>query len=98
MPPGINSFNVFRAEERPEPARFPVLLRHEDDHDRPLQNLVESQEELDRALEGLRATGVPLRGILVVGFCAEPYSEALWHKWGTFGVGAEPVAGPYRRG
>jgi hypothetical protein len=84
---GINSFNVLRAEERPEPARFPVFLRHEDDHEQPLQNLIESQEELDRALECLRATGVPLRGILVVGFCAEPYSEALWHKWGTFRVG-----------
>jgi hypothetical protein len=84
---GINPFNVLRADERPEPARFPVFLRHEDDHEHPLPNLIESQKELDRTLEYLRATGVPLRGILVVEFCAEPYSEALWHKWGTFRVG-----------
>ena len=80
---GINPFNVFRAESRPEPKRFPVLLRHEDDHRRPLTNLVESQAELDEALEDLRASGVPLRGILVIEFCAEPYCEGLWHKWGT---------------
>jgi hypothetical protein len=84
---GINPFNVLRAEERPEPARFPVLLRHEDDHWRPLPNLIESQTELDRALADLRAEGVPLRGTLVVEFCAEPYSDGLWHKWGTFRVG-----------
>lgn len=84
---GINPFNVLRADERPEPARFPVLLRHEHDHARPLPNLVKNQDELEGALENLRAGGVPLRGILVVEFCAEPYSEALWHKWGTFRVG-----------
>ena len=30
---------------------------------------------------------MPLRGLLVIEFCAEPYSEGLWHKWGTFRVG-----------
>ncbi len=84
---GINPFNVFRAEEQPEPTRFPVLLRHEDDHWRPLPNLIANQKELDEALVRLRADGVPLRGILVVEFCGQPYSAQLWHKWGTFRVG-----------
>ena len=32
-------------------------------------------------------TSVPLRGVVVVEHCAEPYSDGLWHKWGTFRVG-----------
>ena len=31
----INPFNVHRAEEQPHPERFPVFLRHEDDHTSP---------------------------------------------------------------
>lgn len=85
---GINPFDVVRAEERPKPMRFPVLLRHEDDHKPPLPNLIESQEDLDSSLEHLRQTGVPLRGILVIEFCGQPYSGTLWHKWGTFRVGS----------
>jgi hypothetical protein len=84
---GINPFNVLRAEEQPRPARFPVLLRNEDDHWRPLPDLIESQAALDSALEKLRAGGVPLRGLLVIEFCGQPYSDTLWHKWGTFRVG-----------
>ncbi len=63
---GINPFDVWRAEEDPKPTRFPVLLRNEDDHWRPLPDLIESQEELDRSLKYLRDKGVPLRGILVI--------------------------------
>jgi hypothetical protein len=83
----VNPFDVYRAEEHPRPARFPVLLRNEDDHWRPLPNLIESQEELDSALDHLRDSEVPLRGVLVIEFCGEPYSDSLWHKWGTFKVG-----------
>ena len=85
---GINPFNVYRAEEEPRPTRFPVLLRHEDDHWTPNRNLLQTQDELDRALAHLRVGGVPLRGILVIEFCGEPYSDTLWHKWGTFRVGS----------
>ena len=83
---GINPFNVFRAEECPSRHGSPVLLRHEDDHWRPFPDLIASQDALDKTLEQLRANGVPLRGILATEFCAEPYSEGLWHKWGTFKV------------
>ena len=85
---GFNPFNVIRADEQPRPARFPVFLREEDNHNKPLSTLLNSQHELDAELANLRALGVPLRGILVVEFCSQPYSESLWHKWGTFRVGA----------
>lgn len=69
---GFNSFNVMRADERPRPARFPVFLRYEDNHRKPASGLLHDQKELDRELAGLRAGGVPLRGILVIEFCAQP--------------------------
>jgi hypothetical protein len=83
---GINPFNVYRAEEEPRPIKFPVLVRNEDDHWRPLPNLIESQADLDSALKELRDRGVPLRGVLVVEFYGEPYSDTLWNKWGRSGL------------
>ena len=31
-PAGVNPFNVYRAEDRPQPARFPVFIHSESDH------------------------------------------------------------------
>ena len=84
----INPFNVFRAEEDPKPTRFPVLLRNENDHKVLIVPLSRNQDELDRSLADLRLSGVPLRGILVIEFCGEPYHDTLWHKWGTFRIGS----------
>ena len=85
---GINPFDAMRADELPRPSRFPVFLRFEMDHNNPLPGLLENQEDLDATLLKLRAAGVALRGVVVIEHCAEPYSEGLWHKWGTFRVGS----------
>ena len=58
------------------------------DHNHPLSDLISSQEELDNTLKNLRNSGRSLRGIFVIEYCAEPYSDGLWHKWGTFRVGS----------
>ena len=84
----FNPFNVMRADEHPRPARFPVFLREEDNHNKPLSPLLNNRHELETELANLRASGVPLRGLLVVEFCSQPYSESLWHKWGTFRIAA----------
>jgi hypothetical protein len=86
---GINPFGILRADEQPRPARFPVFLRYENDHNWPLSNLLSDQDELDTELLGLRAEGVPVRGLLVIEHCPAPYGEGLWHKWGTFRVGSQ---------
>lgn len=85
---GVNPFNVYRADEQPHPERFPVFLRFETDHGWPLSELLEDQSALDAALEALRLNGTPLRGVIAVEHCAAPYKSGLWHKWGTFRVGA----------
>lgn len=84
---GINPFDVYRADERPRPKRFPVFIRPEDWHhlaEKPA--LLEDQAALDAALEELRRAFVPLRGTLVVEFCPAPYNETLWCKWSAFRV------------
>jgi hypothetical protein len=84
---GINPFSAYRAEDRPRPARFPVFIRYEADHLLPLGGLIPTQHALDCALEDLPASGVSLRGLLVIEFCAEPIGPDAWRKYGTFRIG-----------
>jgi hypothetical protein len=84
---GINPFSAMRADIGPRPVRFPVFLRHEDDHAKADPTLYHGQDELDTALHRLRRNGTPLRGLIVVEQAAEPYSEGLWAKWGTWRIG-----------
>ena len=83
---GINPQAVYRAEDYPRPTRFPVFVRLED-HGTPVTPLLNTQADLDTALAELRGRGIPLRGALVLEFCAREYSTGLWNKWGAFRVG-----------
>ena len=83
---GLNPFNVYRADEQPRPARFPVFVRFEGDHEGPKTELIPDQKALDVMLERLRRHGVPLRGMIAVEYWGKPYSPNLWHKWSTFRV------------
>jgi hypothetical protein len=85
---GINPFDVMRADEGARPARFPVFLRFEQDHNEPVSDLIQNQDALDDELDKLRQAGIPLRGVIVLEHWPAPYGESLWHKWGTFRVGS----------
>jgi hypothetical protein len=85
---GINDFDVIRADERRWPEKYPVFVRHEQDHGRPLSvDLWKNREELEAALERARAQGTPLRGLLVVGYAAAPFDGSWFRKFNTFRVG-----------
>lgn len=88
---GNNPYRVFRADAHPVPDRFPVFLRSENDHAKPAAALYHDQSQLDAALGALRKSGTPLRGMLVSELAAEPYSENLWAKWGTWRIGDRMV-------
>jgi hypothetical protein len=83
----INPFNVYRAEDRPKPARFPVFLRREYDHRGVLTDLIPNQAILDAALRRAPEVGLPLRGVIVVEFASEPVAPGVWQKFNTFRVG-----------
>jgi hypothetical protein len=61
-------------------------VRFEADHGRPLTELVNDQHALDVWLNILRGNRIPLRGLIVVEYCGEPYASNLWHKWSTFRI------------
>jgi hypothetical protein len=85
---GLNPFRAWRAEEgAPRPNRFPVFLRFEDGHEPPLSDLLPDQAALEAALAALQARGLPLAGVLVVEFCAEPVTPGAWRRYGTFRIG-----------
>jgi hypothetical protein len=87
----INPFSVMRADAAPRPRRFPVFIRSESDHAKPQASLYHNQAQLDRALETIKKSGTPLRGLLVVEQCAERYSDTLWAKWGTWRIGEQII-------
>jgi len=88
---GINPFNCYRADEYPKPERFPVFIRYESDHGVPLSDLLQSQDELDAALEKLETDGIPRRGVVVTEYCASADSTGLFSKWGAFRVGEQTL-------
>ena len=90
---GINDFDVIRADERRWPARYPVFLRHEQDHGRPLStDLLNNRNELELALKKAQADRISLRGLLIVGFAAEAFDGPWFRKFNTFRVGNEVFA------
>jgi hypothetical protein len=87
---GINDFEAIRADERRWPEGYPVFLRHEQDHGRPLSvDLLQNRQELAAALEKARAEGISLRGLLIVGYAAETFDGPWFRKFNTFRVGSE---------
>jgi hypothetical protein len=83
----INPFRAWRAEDRPQPDRFPVFLRSDAEHRQPIGDLIEDQAALDAAIEALPAQGFPPSGVLVVEFCGEPIAPGAWSRFGSFRIG-----------
>jgi hypothetical protein len=84
---GINPYNVYRADMLPRPQRFPVFVRPETAHAGAPPPLLHGQAELDRHLETLRENNVPLRGLLVVEYAAEPFAPGFWRRYRTINIG-----------
>lgn len=84
---GRNPFRAARLElELPE-LRYPVFIRREGDAEGPETPLLHSRAELDAAVADLRARGVPLRGRMVVEYCARPDEDGFFRKYGAFRIG-----------
>lgn len=90
---GVNEFDVIRADECRWPSTYPVFIRYEHDHNRPLStNLIHDRQELTVTLENTRAAGISLRGLLIVGYAAEAFDGPWFRKFNTFRVGSEVFA------
>lgn len=88
----VNGFNAYRYEERARPARWPVFLRTEGNHDAPVSDLLHSTEELDAAAERLVQAGTPLPLLLVVEYAAQPVQPGLFRKLSCYRIGDRCIA------
>lgn len=84
---GINSFNVYSVMECRLPERYPVFIRNEYDHGKPLTPLLVSEEELVLALSELRKRGHPEEGLLIIEYCAQALESGLFRKLSSYRIG-----------
>ena len=87
---GENQFQIYRLTETTCPARFPVLLRLEKEH-QAFTDLLWNQGELDRAMLGLLVRGYPLHDALMVEYCDTSDHSGLFRKYSAFIVGDQIV-------
>ena len=88
---GINRFNVYRVDSFETPERWPVFLRAEGDHKRPLSGLINDQAELDATVARLVDEGAPLSTLLIIEYAAEEVRPGLFRKLSVFRVGERMV-------
>jgi hypothetical protein len=84
---GINDFDAYRVEEDLVPARWPVFLRAEGEHDAPLTDLIYNWDEARRAIAAAVAAGAPIGSLLLVEYAAEPVRPGLFRKLSVFRIG-----------
>ncbi len=84
---GINQFDVYRVDSLERPKRWPVFLRLEGNHAAPVSGLLQSEEELDSALEAAVEQGAPKSALLIIEYAAEPIRPGVFRKLSVFRVG-----------
>src|SRR5690606_24397673 len=84
---GINGFDVYRLTEPRRPARFPVFIRGENDHDGSQTGLIASQEELDETVRRLMRDGPHVGQRIVTEYLDAGVGEGRYLKYGAFRVG-----------
>jgi len=88
---GINSFNMYRADEGLTPELWPVFVRGEKDHYGGDPALLAGPAELDAALDAARQRGRDLSRRLIVEFRETRGADGIYRKYGAFRVGSELV-------
>jgi hypothetical protein len=84
---GINDFNAYRVEERVKPASWPVFVRTEGNHDRPLSDLLADWDAVQRVIDDAVAGGIPVASLLIVEYAAEPVMPGLYRKLSSYRIG-----------
>jgi hypothetical protein len=83
---GVNDFTVYRLNDAARVQRYPVFVRHERGHHKPLTPLLASAAELDRALKSMAARHDP-DDLMIVEFCNRLAADGRYRKYGAFRVG-----------
>lgn len=83
----INDFTAYRADSCEMPRKWPVFLRSDGGHDRPLSGLIDGPDELSKAIEKGVAEGAPLTTLLIVEYAAQEAAPGLFRKLSVFRIG-----------
>ncbi len=88
---GVNGFSAYAASQDPRPARFPVFLKCETDHAQAFDELIPDQAALDAKLEAVRASGYPLRDMLVIEFANRELRAGVYERFTIYRIGDRMV-------
>jgi hypothetical protein len=88
---GLNDFNAYRVDEMDAVERYPVFVRKIHGHRAPLSDLLQTEEEMRKAVDAAIAAGTPRENMLIVEFAAEPLRPGLFRKMSAFRIGAAIV-------
>ena len=89
---GFNRFRAWRAEDGVPAARFPVFLRLESNHSKPVSGLIETPEALAAEMEALHRQGVSMRGLLVIEYESEALAPGVFRKYAAYRMGDRIIA------
>lgn len=84
---GQNSFDVYWLNELPRPLTRPVFLRHADEHEGALSDIIEDDEQLDGAITQQIMAGIELEEIMAVEYCETADEHGLYRKYSAFRIG-----------
>lgn len=90
---GFNRFDAWRVEDRDRPAadHYPVFLRTESAHRGNLTDLLHDEAAVDTAVQDALKTGIPMRELILVQYCAQPTEQGYFCKYATFRVGKQTI-------
>jgi len=84
---GLNDFKVYRVDEMDSPMRFPVFVRKLQGHHGPLSDLLETREDVQKAVAAAIDAGTPGENIAIIEYAAEPLRPGLFRKLAAFRIG-----------
>ncbi|UQN09840.1 hypothetical protein [Deinococcus sp. QL22] len=84
---GLNDFDVYRLDEQRVPARFPVFVRSEQEHNAVASGLLPDAPALADFLQRRRSAGHNVCGSIITEFCGEPDERGLYRRYAAFKVG-----------
>src|SRR5256885_1550580 len=83
---GINSFQAHRMNNGALPQRYPLFLRRESEHNGAISPMLNSREDLDRAVAAAVAKGVSRDDLLAVEYCDPSDAAGLFRKYSAFRI------------
>lgn len=84
---GVNSFRAHRVPLAGTPLRFPVFLRLENSHSGAVSALLQTQEDVDRAIADASRDGLDVDSLLVVEFEDTSDEHGVFRKYVMYVIG-----------